>query len=71
MAKTGLIGARSRVFAQNSLSDVLSNPEVSNSVVSLFDIDKQRHATSDIMARRIGRTLGLPDLHITATTDRR
>ena len=71
MAKICLIGAGSTVFAQNILSDVLSNPELSNSEVSLFDIDRVRLDTSEIMARRIGWTLGLTDLHLTATTDRR
>ncbi len=71
MAKICLIGAGSTVFAQNILSDVLSNPELSDSEVSLFDIDRTRLDTSEIMARRIGATLGLTHLNITATTDRR
>jgi alpha-galactosidase len=71
MAKICLVGAGSTVFAQNILSDVLSNPELSDSDIVLFDIDAERLSTSDIMARRIGSTLGLTNLRITATTDRR
>lgn len=71
MAKICLVGAGSTVFAQNILSDVLSNPELSDSDIVLFDIDAERLSTSEIMARRIGSTLGLTNLRITATTDRR
>jgi alpha-galactosidase len=71
MAKITLVGAGSTVFAQNILGDVLSNPELADSEIALFDIDEERLATSEIMSRRIGSTLGLHDLSITATTDRR
>jgi alpha-galactosidase len=71
MAKICLVGAGSTVFAQNILSDVLSNPELANSEIALFDIDAERLSTSEIMARRIGSTLGLTGLSITATTNRR
>lgn len=71
MAKICLVGAGSTVFAQNILGDVLSNPELADSEIALFDIDAERLATSEIMARRIGSTLGLKSLRITATTNRR
>ncbi|PJI91867.1 alpha-galactosidase [Yoonia maricola] len=71
MAKITLVGAGSTVFAQNILGDVLSNPELSDSEIALFDIDAERLATSEIMTRRIGSTLGLTDLRVNATTDRR
>ena len=71
MAKICPVGAGSTVFAQSILSDVLSNPELLNSEVSLLHIDRTRLDTSEIMARRIGWTLGLKDLHVSATTDRR
>ena len=71
MAKITLIGAGSTVFAQNILGDVLSNPELADSEIALFDIDEERLSTSEIMSRRIASTLGLNDLQITATTDRR
>jgi alpha-galactosidase len=71
MTKICLIGAGSTVFAQNILSDVLSNPELAESAISLHDIDPERLATSEIVAKRIGETLGLQKLHVEATTDRR
>ena len=71
MAKICLVGAGSTVFAQNILGDVLSNPELANSEIALFDIDAERLSTSEIMARRIGMSLGLSSLRITATTNRR
>ena len=71
MAKIVLVGAGSTVFAQNILGDVLSNPELADSEIALFDIDEERLSTSEIMSRRIGSTLGLEKLKITATTDRR
>ncbi len=71
MAKICLIGAGSTVFAQNILSDVLSNPDLADSEIALMDIDAERLSTSEIMARRIGDTLGLKDLKIASFTDRR
>jgi alpha-galactosidase len=71
MTKIALIGAGSTVFAQNILSDVLSNPELAESAISLHDIDPERLATSEVVARRIGETLGLQKLQVEATTDRR
>jgi alpha-galactosidase len=71
MTKICLIGAGSTVFAQNILSDVLSNPELAESAISLHDIDPERLKTSEIVARRIGETLRLRKLHVEATTDRR
>ncbi|KQS82347.1 MULTISPECIES: alpha-glucosidase/alpha-galactosidase [unclassified Rhizobium] len=71
MAKICLIGAGSTVFAQNILSDVLSNPDLADSEIALMDIDVERLSTSEIMARRIGDTLGLKDLKIASFTDRR
>ncbi|MGZ9810209.1 alpha-galactosidase [Pseudoroseicyclus sp. H15] len=71
MAKITFIGAGSTVFAQNILGDVLSNPELADSEIALFDIDAERLSTSEIMARRIASTLKLQGLSITATTDRR
>jgi len=71
MTKICLIGAGSTVFAQNILSDVLSNPELADSEISLHDIDGERLSTSDVVAKRIGGTLGLEKLRVSATTDRR
>src|SRR6185369_8492870 len=71
MTKICLIGAGSTVFAQNILSDVLSNPELAESEIALHDIDDERLSTSNVVAKRIGSTLGLEKLRVSATTDRR
>src|SRR5215468_4772957 len=71
MTKICLIGAGSTVFAQNILSDVLSNPELADSEISLHDIDGERLRTSEVVARRIGDALKLDRLRVSATTDRR
>lgn len=71
MAKICLIGAGSTVFAQNILSDVLSNPDLADSEIALMDIDSERLSTSEIMSRRIADSLGLGNLRIKSYTDRR
>jgi len=71
MTKICLIGAGSTVFAQNILSDVLSNPELAESEIRLHDIDPERLRTSEVVARRIGDALKLDRLRVSATTDRR
>jgi len=71
MTKICLVGAGSTVFAQNILGDVLSNPAVSDYVISLFDIDPERLRTSEIVARRICEALKLGNVRVEATLDRR
>lgn len=71
MIKICLVGAGSTVFAQNILGDVLSNPGLSECVISLFDIDPERLKTSEIVARRICDELNLNNVRIEATLDRR
>src|SRR5262249_7637614 len=70
MTKICLIGAGSTVFAQGILSDVLSNPELADSEISLHDIDPEGLGTSEVVARRIGEALDHGKLRVTATTDR-
>ena len=70
MPKITLIGAGSTVFAKNMLADILSFPELAGSHISLFDIDPERLATSEVVARQLAAELGAhPTLE--ATTDRR
>jgi alpha-galactosidase len=71
MTKICLVGAGSTVFAQNILGDALSNPAVSDYVISLFDIDPERLKTSEIVARRICEALNLANVRVEATLDRR
>lgn len=71
MPKITLIGAGSTVFAQSILGDVLSNPALQHATIALHDIDGERLKTSEIVARRIGETLGLANLKVEASMDRR
>lgn len=70
MAKITFIGAGSTVFAKRLLGDILSFPELRDSEIRLFDIDRERLATSEIVARKVAQTLGACPT-IRATTDRR
>src|SRR5437899_11771519 len=70
MAKITFIGAGSTVFARNLLGDILSYDELAGSEIALFDIDAERLATSELVARRVADTVGA-ETKIGATTDRR
>ncbi len=70
MAKITFIGAGSTVFARNLLGDILGFEELGGSEIVLFDIDADRLATSELVARRIAAVLDVP-AKIVATTDRR
>jgi alpha-galactosidase len=69
MAKITFIGAGSTIFAKNLLGDILSFPDLSNSTISLHDIDPERLRTSEIVAHRIAEALEVRPT-IQATTDR-
>lgn len=70
MPKIVFIGAGSTVFAKNLLGDILSYPELGNSTIVLFDIDLERLGTTEIVAHKLARQLGVdPVIH--STTDRR
>jgi alpha-galactosidase len=66
--KITFIGAGSTVFAKNLLGDILSFPELADSSIYLYDIDRERLATSERVARRIGNALGIKAA-IESTTD--
>jgi alpha-galactosidase len=70
MAKITFIGAGSTVFARNLLGDILGRPELADSEIALFDIDAERLATSELVARRVADALDAP-AKINASTDRR
>jgi alpha-galactosidase len=67
--KITFIGAGSTVFAKNLIGDILSFPELADSTICLFDIDESRLKTSEVVAKRIAKTLGAPS-PIEVTTDR-
>lgn len=70
MAKITFIGAGSTVFAKNLMGDILSFPELANSTLTLFDIDKERLRTSEVVAKNLAQRLEITPT-IEATTDRR
>jgi alpha-galactosidase len=70
MPKITFIGAGSTVFAKNLLGDILAYPELHDSTITLFDIDADRLATSEIVARKVASIRGACPT-IEATTDRR
>src|SRR5450755_3227439 len=70
MAKITFIGAGSTVFARNLLGDILGHEELAQSEIALFDIDAERLATSELVARRVAAAVDAP-AKIVATTDRR
>jgi len=70
MAKITLIGAGSTVFARNLLGDILGYQELTESEITLFDIDAARLDTSELVARRVADALGSP-AKVRTTTDRR
>jgi len=70
VAKIAFIGAGSTVFAKNLIGDILQFPELSESTISLHDIDPRRLGETEIIAQRIVKMLGVhPDIE--TTTDRR
>jgi alpha-galactosidase len=70
MARITFVGAGSTVFARNLLGDILGHAELAESEIVLFDIDRDRLATSELVARRVAEALDAP-AQIRATTDRR
>jgi alpha-galactosidase len=70
MAKITFIGAGSTVFAKNLLGDIFSYAELGESEICLFDIDQERLATSEVVARKVASERGANSV-IESTTDRR
>jgi alpha-galactosidase len=70
MARITFVGAGSTVFARNLLGDILGHAELADSEIVLFDIDRERLATSELVAHRVAEALDVP-AKIRATTDRR
>ncbi len=68
--KITIIGAGSTVFAKNIIGDILSFPALGGATITLFDIDEERLATSEIVARKLNEH-GNADATIETTTDRR
>ena len=70
MPKITLVGAGSVVFAKNLICDILQYPALSDSTICLMDIDPERLATIEKLARRVVAQLGVK-ARIEATLDLR
>ena len=70
MPKIALVGAGSTVFARSLLGDILGMPELAGAEIVLYDIDRERLRTSEVVAGKIAAEVGAPAT-IDATTDRR
>jgi alpha-galactosidase len=70
MAKIAFIGAGSTVFARNLLRDLFTFPELHGSEIALMDINEERLAVTEAVARRVADLAGAKPT-ITTTLDRR
>lgn len=68
--KITFLGAGSTVFTYALLCDILSHPGLQQATLALMDIDAERLATSELVARKVSHTLGARP-RIIATLDRR
>ncbi|MCA3554780.1 alpha-glucosidase/alpha-galactosidase [Aestuariivirga sp.] len=57
--RIAFIGAGSTVFMKNIVGDILMRPALANATIALMDIDPQRLAQSERVARKIIRSLGV------------
>ena len=53
------IGAGSTVFMKNIVGDALQRPALANATIALMDIDANRLAESEIVARKLAASLGV------------
>jgi alpha-galactosidase len=60
MTKIAFIGAGSTVFMKNLIGDALSMPALSGAKIALMDIDKKRLEESELVARKMVASLGVP-----------
>src|SRR5215207_10090390 len=70
MTKVAFIGAGSATFTRELLSDLFAYEDLRGLEIALHDIDAERLATSEALARRLDADLGA-GARISAHTDRR
>ena len=70
MAKVALIGAGSVVFSKQLTYDILSYPEMKDSLIALHDIDPVRLDTAEKVATKLVEKLG-SHAKVEATLDRK
>lgn len=69
--RIAFIGAGSTVFMKNIIGDILMRPALGEAVIALMDIDPKRLAESELVARKLIRTLGVKAGLETHTDQRR
>ncbi|WP_299962461.1 alpha-glucosidase/alpha-galactosidase [uncultured Roseobacter sp.] len=70
MTKITMIGAGSTVFMKNLIGDALSKPALREAHIALMDIDAQRLAQSELVARKLVMSLGASASVTTHTNQR-
>ena len=60
MAKIAFIGAGSTVFARNLLQDLFTFPELHDSTIALMDIDPERLADTEAVAKLLAQSAPAP-----------
>ena len=70
MTRIAFVGAGSVVFTKNLLGDIVDHPALRDVEIALHDIDPDRLATAEAMARYVARELGAAP-RISAHLDRR
>ena len=60
MTKIAFIGAGSTVFMKNLIGDALSMPALAGAKIALMDIDRKRLDESELVARKMIASLGVP-----------
>lgn len=70
MTRIAFIGAGSTVFMKNLIGDALQMPALADATIALMDIDAQRLAESEAVARKLVSSLGVP-AQVETHTDRR
>jgi alpha-galactosidase len=71
VTKIAFIGAGSTVFMKNLIGDALQMPALAGATVALMDIDRQRLAESEMVARKLVASLNVPARVETHTDQRR
>jgi alpha-galactosidase len=69
--KITFIGAGSTVFMKNIIGDALQKPALAGATVALMDIDPARLEESELVARKLAKSLGVPAKIETYTDQRR
>lgn len=69
--RIAFIGAGSTVFMKNIIGDTLQRPALAGATVALMDIDPGRLAESELVAKKLARSLGVPAKIETFTDQRR